>query len=61
MQGRAFRFGFAAANLGVGGLGRLSLVLFPPLVAGAAGGRAVSASFAARLVVAFVAFVEGRG
>ena len=61
MQGRAFGFGFAAADLGVGGLGRLSLVLFRPLVAGAAGGGAVSASFAAGLIVAFVTFVVGRG
>ena len=60
MQGRAFGFGFAAADLGAGGLGRLSLVPFRPLVAGAAGGGAVSPSFAARLVVAFVTFVMGR-
>ena len=60
MQGGAFGFGFAVADLGVGGLCRLSLVLFRSLVAGAARGRTVSATFAAWFVVAFVAFVVGR-
>ena len=48
------------SDLEVGGLCRLSLVLFHCLVVGAAGGRTVSATFAAWFVVAFVAFVVGR-